>query len=365
MAVNDIPAPLSNSLIDRIKRQISLEGPISIGEYMSICLGDPQAGYYTTGKPFGRDGDFITAPEISQMFGEMIGVWSVLMWRNMGKPPKFNLVEMGPGRGTLMVDLLRAAKIEPEFRRAVQLNLVEISQPLRDQQDEALSDFDGTTSWLDDLQKVSSLPTIFIGNEFLDALPFRQYVKTKNHWLERVVGAEKGELCYSVGHGFFDKNGLPSLHDNQPDGTIFEISSAREAVVQFIAEHMAKYSGAALLIDYGYLERGFGDTFQAVAKHEYGDPLKSPGNADLTSHVDFSVFAKFFESGANYQLTTQADFLLSLGLLERAGSLGHGKPAEEQRQIEQAAERLAGSGEMGKLFKVLIAGSRGVDLAGN
>jgi len=351
-------------LIDRIKRQISLEGPIGIGEYMSICLSDPHAGYYTTRAPFGSDGDFVTAPEISQMFGELIGIWCVSMWRNMGEPAHFNLVEMGPGRGTLMADLLRAASIAPGFHKAAKINLIEISQPLRNQQANGLAKFDVQVSWLNDVQQVDALPTIYVGNEFLDALPFRQYVKTKFHWIERVVGLANDALCYSTGPGIFDKKELPKNHDSQPDGTIFEVSRAREAVVQFIAEHMAENKGAALLIDYGHLEHGFGDTFQAIAKHQFVDPLNDPGNADLTSHVDFSAFEKYFNEGVNCKLTNQTEFLLKLGLLERAGSLGQGKTAEEQQSIEQAVERLAGGDQMGDLFKVLLAGSQGIDLVG-
>ncbi len=342
-------------LIDRIKRQIETDGPIGIAEYMSICLSDARAGYYTTATPFGRDGDFITAPEISQMFGELIGIWCVSMWRNMGEPAKFNLVEMGPGRGTLMADLLRASAIDTGFLKAVQVYLVEISAPLREQQATALSKFDVQIDWLDDVQEVAPVPTMFIGNEFLDALPFRQYIKSGSRWGERVVCVENDQLAYSIGPGLLDSSLLPAGHTDQPDGTIFEISHVREAVMEFIAQHLDAHNGSALLIDYGHIERGFGDTFQAVAKHKFADPLKSPGKVDLTSHVDFSVFRKCFSKQSKFKLATHAEFLLGLGLLERAGSLGRGKSTEEQYELEQAVQRLAGSDAMGELFKVLIA----------
>ncbi len=351
-------------LIDRIKRQIALEGPLGISEYMALCLGDPEAGYYTNGKPFGRDGDFITAPEISQMFGEMIGVWCVLMWRNMGKPSKFNLVELGPGRGTLMADLLRAAKVDEGFCKAVHVKLVEISKPLRKKQATALKNFDGNLRWLDDIQGVSAQPAIFIGNEFLDALPLRQYKKSGKHWLEQVVGVADEKLCFFNGQGCFDPKDLPENYDEEPDGSVFEMSPAREAIVQYISEHIGGFSGAALLIDYGHTERGFGDTFQAVSKHKFVNPLKSPGKADLTSHVDFSAFTKYFDERVNYRLTTQAEFLSSLGLVERAGALGHGKSSEERYDIEMAVERLAGRNAMGELFKVLVAASKEFRLIG-
>ena len=344
-------------LMDRIKRQIATDGPIGIAEYMSICLSDAHAGYYTNATPFGREGDFVTAPEISQMFGELIGVWCISMWRDMGEPARFNLVEMGPGRGTLMADLLRASAIDAGFLKAVLVHLVEISSPLRKQQAKALSKFDVQIDWVDDIQEVGSLPTIFIGNEFLDALPFRQYVKLGSRWGERVVVVENNQLVYSIGPGLIDPSLLPAGHGDQPDGTVFEISHAREAVMEFIAQHLIVQRGAALLIDYGHLESGFGDTFQAVAKHKFANPLKSPGKVDLTSHVDFSAFRKCFLTGTIFELSTQANFLLDLGLLERAGSLGQGKTKEEQNDIEQAVERLAGPDTMGELFKVLIASS--------
>ena len=340
-------------LIDRMKRQIATDGPIGIAEYMSICLSDVQAGYYTTATPFGRDGDFITAPEISQMFGELIGIWCVAKWRDMGKPAGFNLVEMGPGRGTLMADLLRASAIDAGFSKSVHVHLVEISSSLREQQAKALSKFDVQIDWIDDVQEVGKLPTIFIGNEFLDALPFRQYVKSGSRWGERVVSFKNDQLAYSIGPGLLDPSILPGGHGGQPDGAIFELSSAREAVIEFIAQHLGVHRGAALLIDYGHIESGFGDTFQAVAKHQFADPLQSPGKVDLTSHVDFSAFRKYFLRGTKFELSTQAEFLLDLGLLERAGSLGQGKFKKEQNDIQQAVERLAGPDAMGELFKVL------------
>ena len=343
------------SLTDRIKRQIALDGPIGIAEYMSICLGDVHSGYYTTAQPFGRDGDFITAPEISQMFGELIGIWCVTMWRNLGKPVNFNLVEMGPGTGILMADLLRASAIDAEFSKAVHVHLVEISSSLRELQAKALSRFDVQVNWLDTVQDVGPLPTIFIGNEFLDALPFRQYVKSRSRWGERVIGLDGNEFCYSVGPGLLDPSLLPTGHGDQPDGTIFEISSGREAVMEFIAQHLNVNNGAALLIDYGHIESGFGDTFQSVAKHKFADPLKNQGKVDLTSHVDFSAFRKYFSRGEKFELSTQAEFLLKLGLLDRASSLGRGKSKEEQNDIEQAVERLAGLDTMGELFKIMVA----------
>ncbi len=340
---------MGRSLLERIKRQIELEGPLTIADYMSTCLSDPQAGYYTTAKPFGRNGDFVTAPEISQIFGELIGIWCVEKWRRMGAPKRFNLVEIGPGRGTLMADLLRAAAVGEGFIKNVQVRLIEISGQLREQQSAALSAYSNKIKWLSGLADIEDIPTIFIGNEFLDALPFRQYVKSSGLWRERMVGVNEGELTFCTGVGLYDPASLPTGHAAQPEGSIFETAPVREAVVARIAQHVGQFGGAGLLIDYGHVEPGFGDTFQAVAGHQYADPLKNPGRADLTGHVDFAALTALAGEGCVMQ--TQAGFLLKMGLLERAGMLGQGKSVEEQEELQAAVDRLAGA--MGKLFKVM------------
>ena len=357
---------MSEGLLARIKRQIALQGPLSVGEYMGLCLGDAQAGYYTTATPFGAKGDFITAPEVSQMFGELIGVWCVAMWRRCGAPAPFSLVEFGPGRGTLMADLLRAAATDSEFSTAARPVLVETSWNLRDIQHQTLGAWADETLWLDSMDQLDGRPALFIGNEFLDALPFRQYVKSGNRWQERMIGLVHDELALVIGASLADPSCLPREHRRQPDGTIFEIAPAREAVVETVARHVAAHGGAGLMIDYGHTDPGFGDTFQAVSAHRFADPLGQPGRRDLTSHVDFSALGRRIAAidGVTSLITTQGAFLLAMGLIERAGALGHGKPAGQQEAIRSAVERLAGADQMGALFKVLAIASPDVAVAG-
>ncbi len=355
----------TGSLLERIKQLIEGEGPLPLAEYIALCLSDAQQGYYTTRTPIGRSGDFVTAPEISQMFGELIGVWCVSMWRAIGSPANFILVEMGPGRGTLMADLLRVAMRHRDFAKALNVCLLEISQPLRSLQKEGLTGHLDRISWISDLGDINELPAIFIGNEFLDALPFHQFVKHHDRWHERMVGLQENALVFLTGNRMCDPAQLPSGHEAQADGAIFETAPAREAVAETIALHIDKYGGAALLIDYGHQKGGFGDTFQAVKGHQYANPLAMPGEADLTSHVDFEALAaRVSQQGIDSKTTTQGDFLRSMGLFERAGSLGSGKSAPVQEELQMAVDRLAGAQAMGNLFKVLAIARHGVDIDG-
>ncbi len=355
------------TLGERIRRQIEGDGPISVADYMALCLCDPLQGYYTTATPFGRTGDFITAPEISQIFGELIGVWCVAMWRNIGAPKKFNLVEMGPGRGTLMADLLRAAAIDKGFGEAGEVRLIEISEQLRQQQRQLLAASNIKVSWADSLDDIDDVPSIFIGNEFLDALPFHQYVKSGEMWLERMVGLVDGEPAFVTGSGIADPALMPADHDSAEMGTVFEISPAREAIAASITQHIEQHGGAALLIDYGHISSGFGDTFQAVEAHHYGNSLINPGKADLTSHVDFDALKRV--AGLNGKVKTatltQGKFLLEMGLLERAGLLGQGKSGLVQNDLHEVVERLAGRYAMGELFKVMMIARKECKLEGS
>ncbi len=350
------------SLLQRIKRQIEQDGPLSVSDYMALCLGDPKAGYYTAATPFGRKGDFITAPEISQMFGELIGLWCVSLWRKIGAPEKYTLVEMGPGRGTLMSDLMRAAKIDADFVQATDIRLLEISNKLRKSQGETLKEHADKVGWIDSLEEVRDHPAIFIGNEFLDALPFRQYVKKDEHWHERMVGLQGGKLTFVADVGIYPEAGLPDACQGQPEGTIFEVAPAREAIVSRISRHIASHGGAALLIDYGHCQSGFGDTFQAVAGHQYADVLKKPGQVDLTSHVDFEALERAVQANGKVDVTIvdQGRFLLEMGLLQRAGMLGSGKNTGVQEELRAAVERLAAPDQMGTLFKVMMLAPHGI-----
>lgn len=346
-------------LEQKLKRLIALDGPISVASYMAQCLNDPDHGYYTKRDPFGAQGDYITAPEISQIFGELIGIWFLNLWQQQGRPDPFHLVETGPGRGTLMSDMMRV--ILPHFQKTERLDihLVEISPALKQMQKEKLAPFDIPLTWHDDLSDLPPAPLFFIGNEFFDALPVHQWVAHKQRWHERVVGLdEDGKLAFGLGPV---RDMIPSDTADIEDGTIQEHSPASNAIMAQIADHLANHSGAALFIDYGYDKPDFGDTFQALKHNAYANPLQNCGEQDLTAHVNFHALAKSAEdqpgkTGNNAmksRITTQGDFLLKMGLLERAGQLGAGKAPQIRKAIRASVERLASPDQMGQLFKVL------------
>ncbi len=355
-----------NELEREIHNQISSEGPLSVADFMNLCLAHPTHGYYTSSDPIGKSGDFITAPEISQMFGELIGVWCMEVWQKLGSPKQFNLVELGPGHGTLMDDLLRAGRAMPAFMDAVNVHLVEISSTLIEQQKQTLSKRKIPIRWMSDVSTLPKAPTILIANEFLDALPFHQWVKHENKWYERVIGSKADQLVFQLRPNTLNLDELPSNHFAKPDGTIFETAPARKSLISNLANHVHENSGAALFIDYGHLQPGFGDTFQAISAHKFTAPLTNMGLVDLTSHVDFSPLVEA-ALAANCKVprpVTQGEFLLNLGLLERAGKLGAGQSKELQQEFRIAVERLAKPDKMGTLFKAMAFGSREIDWPG-
>ncbi|MEP3048289.1 MAG: class I SAM-dependent methyltransferase [Roseibium sp.] len=344
------------ALKDKIKARIAVDGPISVAQYMSICLSDPEYGYYTTRDPFGEKGDFITAPEVSQMFGELIGAVCMGGYAAISNPEHFELVELGPGRGTLMADFLRMAALNDDFINAAHLNFVEMSPRLRDIQTRTLSKAPLQPGFLEHFQDVPDKPIILIANEFFDALPIHQFVKTQDGWLERQVGlSDTGDLTFGLGSARLPDTSVPADAKSSPDGTILETQPAANAIAETIGAHLAKHGGIALLIDYGYSKSAPGDTLQALYRHTFDDPLSNPGNADLTAHVNFEALAAAAtKSGAiALPLLEQGEFLLRSGLLERAGRLGSGKSRQQQETIHEAVERLAGPDQMGQLFKVL------------
>ncbi len=323
---------------------IVTEGPMLIDRYMGLCLSHPMHGYYMTRDPFGEQGDFMTAPEISQIFGEMIGVWCAAAWDAMGRPGQFNLVELGPGRGTLMADILKAAKVMLGFREAARIHLVEMSPILRKLQEEKLGD----ATWHDSPAHLPDGPLLLIANEFFDAIPIRQFEKRHDKWLERCVGAE--------GMGF-----MPAALDNAQgaNGDVIEFAPQRMEIAKDIGRLLAKHGGCALIIDYGYLQTAPGDTLQAVRAHEYVPVTDQPGESDITSHVDFEALAKAFsQGGASVPLAiTQRAFLLAMGLEQRAAILSSKADANSRDILSRAVARLAGETEMGNLFKVMVATS--------
>lgn len=332
------------SLLERLRAEILETGPLTVAQYMHRCLHDPRDGYYATRPALGEAGDFITAPLVSQMFGELIGLWAAEVWMQMGLP-KVRLVEVGPGDGALMSDILRAAKVAPGFLDAAEVWLVETSQPLKAAQRERL----GELSWAADLSQIpAGAPLILIANELLDCLPARQFVRTGSGWAERMVGVDESGLSF----GF---TAVPAPAADLPDGPpgeVLEISPAQAAFGQAVGERIANDGGAALLIDYGRAEPGFGDTLQALKSHQKVDPLACPGEADLTVHADFpTVLAAARKTGARTAVTTQGEFLRRLGIEQRAAALAASRP-DRAETLQRQLDRLVAADQMGDLFKV-------------
>ncbi|NQE63356.1 class I SAM-dependent methyltransferase [Caulobacter sp. RHG1] len=335
------------SLLDRLKAQIAQDGPIGVPEFFTRCLHDPRDGYYAMRPDLGAGGDFVTAPLVSQMFGELIGLWAIETWTRLGRPAPFRLVEMGPGDGTLMSDLLRAGKLDPEFLAAAQVLLVEVSGPLRARQAARLGE---GPRWVGRLDEVpAGAPMILVANELLDCLPARQFVRTEDGWAERVIGlGEDGDLAF----------GLRSLGQSPIDaeaqaGSLWESSPAQAALASDIAHRLVADGGAALLIDYGRAQPEAGDTLQALQAHKKVDPLKTAGQADLTVWADFpAVVAAARETGAKAgPILTQAEFLVALGIEQRAQALAAARP-DRAEQLARQLDRLVNAAQMGDLFKV-------------
>ena len=339
--------PLGKKLRERIARC----GPIPVAGFMAAANGDPEHGYYARRDPLGRKGDFITAPEISQVFGELIAAWCADAWHGMGKPGRVALVELGPGRGTLMADLLRTATGIAGFAEALDIHLVETSPALADLQRAALR---GTpVSWHGALATVPDGPLLLIANEFFDALPVEQYVARRDGWHRRAVDID--------GDGFRFVDG-PCVSDSPwadrvraEEGKIRETSPQAIAIVREIARRLAAGRGAALIVDYGYAAPGAGETLQAVARHRYADPLAAPGEADLSAHVDFSACAEAARSAGarSHGPVMQGLFLRRLGIDIRRDRLLEAAAPEQRETIRAACRRLTGGDGMGALFKVL------------
>ncbi|MEP9373940.1 class I SAM-dependent methyltransferase [Mesorhizobium sp. KR1-2] len=352
-----------SELKQRIAAQIAAGGPISVAEYMALCLFDPRHGYYTTREPFGIAGDFTTAPEISQMFGELVAVWLRTAWEAAGRPSPFILAEIGPGRGTLMKDMLRTlSKLDPGFLAQASVAMVETSPRLAEVQRKTLADAPAPVEWAQDIEALAPLPLFIVGNELFDAIPIRQFVRAAGTWRERAVALDDaGNLQFVAGAGSLDPALLPPDPADAAEGAIVELAPARSALMETIAARIASHGGVGLFIDYGYLSPGVGDTLQALRKHRYEDVLENPGLADLTTHVDFHALAQAARShGLDARLSTQGDFLLGLGLLERAGRLGANADAAGRDKIHSEVERLAGPDSMGNLFKVLAVTPPGI-----
>jgi NADH dehydrogenase [ubiquinone] 1 alpha subcomplex assembly factor 7 len=344
---------MTENLTEFFHLLIKRHGPISVADYFANALGHNRHGYYRTRDPFGVAGDFTTAPEISQVFGELIGLWTLQCWRQMGEPAAFNLVELGPGRGTLMADLMRAGKTDPAFQAAADIHLVETSTVLRQAQNQTLGQHNPT--WHGDLATLLPGPTILLANEFLDALPIQQFEMCDGEWFERLVDLDaQSQLTFTLAqnpHEDVEVGDFPKVEN----GTIFEVSPAREAMVGRIAKRLKQHGGYALLIDYGHARPGQGDSLQAVSGHEFVDVLHNPGNVDLSSHVDFTALRRPAEAAGarSYPLLTQARFLGNLGIALRAEQLLKGMDEDGQEDFQAGIDLLISPDNMGEMFKVL------------
>jgi NADH dehydrogenase [ubiquinone] 1 alpha subcomplex assembly factor 7 len=348
------PTPLEREIRQRIART----GPVPVAEFMALCLYDPQYGYYNRRDPFGAAGDFITAPEISQMFGELIGLWAATVWQSMGAPDPVLLIELGPGRGTMMADALRAVRAAPAFRAAARVHLIETSPDLQLRQRQTLSGIDDIPlRWHATLDETPAGPAIILANEFFDALPVHQAERRATGWHERTVTINAGgAFALTVAEeplpGF--AQGLPPAVARAPEGQIFEWRPDRFAVE--IGRRVAD-GGAALIIDYGHIKSAPGDTFQAVRSHRYASPFALPGLTDLTAHVDFEALGKAAR-GAGARVhgpIEQVALLERLGIAARAATLEANAAEDKRAGIAGALERLVGTGPtgMGTLFKAI------------
>ncbi|MEO8243669.1 MAG: SAM-dependent methyltransferase [bacterium] len=334
------------ALGDLLMARIAATGPITLADYMAECLLHPKHGYYTTRDPFGVTGDFTTAPEISQMFGELVGLCLAQAWLDQGSLSPFVLAELGPGRGTLMADVLRASKAVPGFHAAMRLCLVEASPVLRARQAQALAGVEVT--WCDRVQDLPLDPLFLIANEFFDALPIRQFQRVGTGWAERMVGLVAGGLSLGLAP-VARMPGLDGRLADVPGGEIVEICPAAAGIAEEVAQRIAAQGGVAVIVDYGDWH-GHGDTVQAVKSNAYTGVFDAPGQADLTAHVDFAALAV---TGVAHAYRTQGAFLQRLGIAARSARLAAGLTGPALQSHLAATRRLTDDAEMGSLFKVL------------
>jgi len=341
-----------------IRKRIRLAGPMPVRQFMTLCLTHPDYGYYTTRDPLGAGGDFITSPEISQVFGELIGLWAASAWHMMGQPENVRLIELGPGRGTMLMDAMRAAQVVPAFRSAIVLHLVEVNPKLRERQQQALGTLDVPAMWHESFDEVPDGPAIVLANEFFDALPINQAIKQFNGWYERVIEIDQDDnLVFGISNEvipLFDQL-VPAAVREAPVGAIYEWRTDNLALG--IGQRVTREGGAALIIDYGHAKSATGETLQAVGGHAFVNPLISPGEVDLTAHVDFEAIMLAAESmGARlHGPVDQARLLRNLGIDKRAAALKTYASPDKAGDIDAACQRLLGETKtgMGKLFKAI------------
>lgn len=362
---------MTSALKDRLIAKIKAEGPLTIAEYMTICLLDPVHGYYPTRDPLGSDGDFITAPEISQMFGEVIGLWCIQTWQDMGRPATVQLIELGPGRGIMMSDILRAAKLDKDFLTAAQVTLIEASPALEAVQGKTLGNSPCPISWAPSLEKAPKGPAIIIGNEFLDCLPIRQFIQKDRFagragWQERMVALEDDALRFGISPAAISESLqaiLPEAQEDAKNDELLEVCPASAQIIDQLKQRFETDRGRALFIDYGPAETEFGDTLQALKRHEKVGVFSDPGNTDLTARVDFGALIELAKA-VDLSVTNavpQREFLSKLGLEMRAIALSRARP-DSKEKIARQLHRLTGTDEMGELFKAICFQSDNLDL---
>jgi len=346
-------------LSDLIDMQIRQHGPMSIANYMGLALTHPRHGYYRQGSAIGAGGDFITAPEISQMFGEIVGFFLVNLWQQMSEPAPFTLLELGPGRGVLMDDVLRIGARAPGFIEALSLEFFETDPGLVAEQRARLARYN--PRWIQNFDLEGDSPLLVLANEFFDALPIRQFVRGREGWHERMVGLDGDKRYFGLSPTPIPTTSLPEAVRDAPEGAVYEAGLAAGEVMSRLARAVARRGGAILAIDYGYAETQTGETLQAVRRHAFADPLEAPGETDLSAHVDFGALGETARAAglATAKLATQGDFLKELGILARAATLARANP-EQAAHINNALDRLTGEAQMGKLFKVFCAHSPGL-----
>lgn len=349
------------SLADHLRRHILDQGPITVAEYMAAALGHPRHGYYMNKYPFGAGGDFVTAPEISQIFGELIGLWCAAVWQQMDKPTSLHLVELGPGRGTLLSDAVRAGATVAGFIKTLHPHLVETSKLLRRHQKDTMKSahLAHSPSWHDEFAEIPDGPLIVIANEFFDALPIRQFQRTDGGWAERLVDndIERHEgFRFVLSQPKEDPSEIELCPaKSAPVGSIIETRPAGTAIIKAVAERLRAFGGAALIIDYGHTQNAVGDTFQAVKEHAFHDPLMAPGDADLTAHVDFAALAAAATVGgaAVHSALPQGEFLRRLGIYQRAEKLLKAATDKQASSIRDGVSRLVSPKQMGGTFKAM------------
>ena len=353
---------IAETVEQKIARRIRAEGPLSIAAFMAMALHDPVDGYYARRHPIGATGDFVTAPEISQVFGELIGLWCTVMWRQLGRPDPVILAELGPGRGVLMSDLMRAAAMVPEFRRAAHLHLVEVSAVLRAEQRERLDKF--APVWVPQFADLPEGPLLLVANEFLDALPIRQFVRGPVHWRERLVGLHDEDRLVLMDGPESPVASLmvpPAMRDTAQDGVV-ETCPAALALAAALGRHLTRWPGAALFIDYGYFPSAPEPTLRAFQRHQPADILEAPGTADLTADVDFAAFAEAARVGGAdiYGPVPQGNFFSELGAELRLAALRARATPAQRQALDTGVSRLLDPGEMGTLFKAIALVSPGL-----